>query len=298
MTAPSAAQAPPRTALLQMGAAVVLLGAGWPVTKVALLDGAAPSWFALGRAALSTAVAAAALTATGRWRRPGRADWPAVAAFGLLQLGGFFALSHAAAAWVPAGRTAILSNTTLIWTVPIALLVTKEPISRRRWLAAALSAAGVVVLVGPWAIDWRSAPVLIGHAFLLGAALCWATAITVVRRWPPRLSMLQLLPWAFALASLSLLPLALLHTPGHWSDAGLLGLGAVGLVMGPIGTWCIMQVTPVLPVVVTSVGFLAGPALGLLLSILLLGEAMTLSIGLGAALLLGAAALAATGKPA
>ena len=282
-------------ALLQLGVAVVLLGASWPVTKVALLDGAAPSWFALGRAGLSMLAAGAALAVTGGIRRPGRADWPALAALGLLQLGGFFALAHAAVAWVPAGRTAILSNATLIWTVPIAVLVMGEAISPRRWLASALSAAGVVVLVGPWAIDWSSGAVLLGHGFLMGAALCWASAMAIVRRWPPRLSMFQLLPWAFGLAALVLLPLALSHGGGRWTPTGLLCLGLIGLVMGPVGTWCIVQATTALPLVVASVGFLAGPAVGLLLSVLWLDEPMTASIAVGAALLLGSAGLAATG---
>ena len=287
------ARAIPRVALAQLGVAVVLLGAAWPVTKVALLDGAAPAWFALGRAGLALAVAALALGVMGRLRVPGRVDLPAVLSLGLLQLGGFFTLAHAAVAWVPAGRTAILSNATLVWAVPIALLVTREAVPARRWVATALGAAGVMVLVGPWAIDWTSVQVLAGHAFLLGAALCWAVTMAVVRRWPPRMSMLALLPWAFGLASLMLLPLALLHDPGRWTGAGVACLVMVGAVMGPVGTWCIMQATTALPLMVASVGFLAGPAIGLLLSAAWLGEPLTPSVLAGAGLILGGAALAA-----
>ena len=288
----------PRTALVQLMLAVLLLGASWPVTKVALLDGAGPSWFALGRAGLSAIVATVAVAASGGrggmgLRRPGRKDLPAVLSLGLLQLGGFFALAHAAVAWVPAGRTAILSNATLVWTVPIALLLTHERISRRRWVATALGAAGVAVLVGPWAIDWTSRPVLLGHGFLLGASLCWAVTMAIVRRWPPALSMFQLLPWSFGLAALMLLPLALAHGMGTWSPAALLCLLCIGLVMAPIGTWCVMQATLALPLVVASVGFLAGPAVGLLLASAWLGEPFTWAVGLGAALLLGGAAIAA-----
>lgn len=71
----------PTSALVQMLGAVLLLGSSGPITRYALLGGAAPFWFALGRA-------------------------------------GFFALAHSAVAWVPAGRSAILSNATLVWTVP------------------------------------------------------------------------------------------------------------------------------------------------------------------------------------
>lgn len=282
-------------ALAQLALAVVLLGSGWPVTKTALLQGAAPIWFALGRAGLSMVVATIVVAASGRLRVPRRIDVPALAALGLLQLAGFFALAHAAVAWVPAGRTAILANATLIWTVPIALLVTREAISARRWLAALVSAAGVVVLIGPWAIDWRSGPALLGNGFLLGAALCWAAAMAIVRRCPPHQTMFQLLPWSFAIATLALLPLALGHDKGSWTGTGLTCLAMIGLVMGPIGTWCIMQATTVLPLVVASVGFLAGPALGLILSVLWLGEPLTFSLAAGSVLLLGAAALAASG---
>ena len=283
----------PPAALLQLGLAVALLGASWPVTKVALLDGAGPSWFALGRAGLSAVVAAVAVTATRGLRLPGRADLPALLSIGLLQLAGFFAFAHAAVAWVPAGRTAILSNATLIWTVPIAVLLTHEAISARRWVATALGAAGVVVLVGPWAIDWSSSAVLLGHGFLLGSSLCWAISMAVVRRYPPRQPFFALLPWAFAIATVALLPLALLHGLGRWSGPSLTCLGCIGLVMAPLGTWCLVQATLALPLIVASVGFLAGPAIGLLVSAAWLGEPLTARGRGGAGVILGGAALAA-----
>jgi drug/metabolite transporter (DMT)-like permease len=283
----------PPAALLQLGLAVALLGASWPVTKVALLDGAGPSWFALGRAGLSAVVGAAAVAASRGLRLPGRADLPALLSIGLLQLAGFFAFAHAAVAWVPAGRTAILSNATLIWTVPIAVLLTHEAIPARRWIATMLGAAGVVVLAGPWAIDWSSGPVLLGHAFLLGSSLCWAISMAVVRRYPPRQPFFALLPWAFAIATVALLPMALLHEPGRWSGPSLTCLGCIGLVMAPLGTWCLVQATLALPLIVASVGFLAGPAIGLLVSAVWLGEPLTASVLAGAGLILGGAALAA-----
>lgn len=282
-------------ALTQLGLAVLLLGANWPVTKVALMDGATPSWFALGRAGLSFCAATTVVTAMRGLRRPARVDLPALFALGLLQLAGFFAFAHAAVAWVPAGRTAILANATMIWTVPIALLLTNEAIPPRRWAATALAAAGMVVLLGPWAIDWTSPTVMLGHVFLLGASLCWAAAMAIVRRWPPRLSMFALLPWAFGLASLALLPLALIHPQGSWGTPALLCLVMVGGLTAPIGTWCVMEATTALPLVVASVGFLAGPAVGLLLSAVWLGEPLTPSVLAGAGLILGGAALAALG---
>lgn len=263
------------------------------MTKIAFAHGASPAWFALGRAALSGLGAAAALAVLGRLRAPGRQDLPALLAVGLLQLAGFFALSHAGLALVPAGRTGVLSNTTPVWVVPLSLLVLREEVPPRRWFAAGSGLLGVAVLAGPWTIDWGAPGVLAGHALLLGAALSWALAMVAVRRWPPRLSMLELLPWAFALACTVLLPLALAHAPGRWDGVAWGALALIGLVAGPLGTWCVMQATVSLPTVVTSIGFLGTPVLGLVFSALWLGEAITPDLLAGAALILGGVVVAA-----
>ena len=78
--------------------------------------------------------------------------------------------------------------------------------------------------------------------------------------------------------------------PNHTAWAALL---AVGLIAGPIGTWCVMQATASLPTVVSSVGFLATPATGLVLSGLLLGEPITLDLIVGTTLILAGVGAAA-----
>jgi len=280
----------------QLLASVVLLSSAWPLTKIALALGATPLWFAEGRAVLSGVTVAAIVAVRGRVRLPGRADAAALAAIGVLQLAGYFAFAHVAVAWVPAGRTAILANTTTIWIVPLSLVFLYERIPPRRWAAAGIGLAGVVVLMSPWAIDWTSPQILIGHGFLLMASLCWSVAIVVTRVARPSLSMFELLPWCFGLASLLLLPLVLLEAP-H----GTLGaqpacwgaLGYIGLVAGPLGTWCVVEATAKLPAMVSSVGFLTTPAVSLLLANLLLGEALTADLLIGSALIIGGVAIAA-----
>lgn len=202
---------------------MVLLGGAWPITKYVVARGVAPLWFAEGRAVLSCISAGVLLGLMHRLRAPRRGDLPALLSVGLLQLAAFFALVHAAVAWVPAGRTAILCNVTSVFVVPLSVLVLREPISARRWAATILGLLGVAVLIGPWAIDWTRRDVLIGHGFLLGAAAGWAVTIILVRRFPPTSSMLELLPWCFGLASVVLLPLVLLHGSGvgHWDACGL-----------------------------------------------------------------------------
>lgn len=281
--------------LAALGGSVVLFSVAWPVTKAAITAGASPLWFAAGRTGFSGLTAFIALALLGRLRAPSRRDLPAVASVGLFSLAAFFALTHAAMAWVPAGRTAILSNVTTIWIVPLSMLVLRETISPRRWAAAGLGVLGVVVLMGPWAIDWSSRNVLVGHLFLLAAGLCFAVSITVMRRLPPPGSILPLLPWCFGLATLLLVPLAWLEGGGigTWPAPSLVAMAYIGGLAGPVGTWCVMEASAALPAMIASVGFLATPALGLLLSTWWLGEPLGPDLLAGSVLILGGVACAA-----
>lgn len=286
----------PLAGLPQLAASLVLLSSAWPLTKVALSAGSTPLWFAEGRAVLSGLAAFGLLAALGRLRLPGRPDWPALLAVGGLQLGAYFAFAHQAVAWVPAGRTAILANTTTIWVVPLSLLFLHERIPPRRWLAAGVGLAGVAALVNPLAIDWSSAGTVAGHAFLPAAALSWSVAIIVTRAAKPALSMFALLPWCFLVGSAVLAPVAWWHAaggtlgtrPGSW-----LALAYVDLAAGPLGTWCVMQATASLPALVSSPDFLTTPAVSLILAGAFLHEPVTPDLLLGSALIMGSVGIAA-----
>jgi O-acetylserine/cysteine efflux transporter len=64
-------------------------------------------------------------------------------------------------------------------------------------------------------------------------------------------------------------------------------------VAWPVGTWCVMQASATLPAMVASVGFLATPAMGLLLSTWWLGEPLGADLLAGSALIPGGVACAA-----
>ncbi len=290
-----------RTGLFCLFGSVLLLSSGWPLTKLAVDRGTTALWFAESRAVLSCLVSAFVLATTRRVRLPDRADWAALFAIGVFQIGLFFIFSHLAITWVQAGRTAVLANTTTYCVVPLSMLVLREPIPPRRWLAAGLGVAGVAVLIGPWAIDWSSRAVLAGNGFLLLAGLAFAISIVTVRAVPPRAPMLDLLPWCFLIGAALMLPLVLWEAPAGTlgtSPASWAGILYVGLIAGPLGTWGIVEATMRLPTVVSSVGFLATPAVGLILANLMLGEALTPDLLAGSALILGGVGLAALpGRP-
>lgn len=278
---------------------VLFFGGIWPLTKQAY-QFATPLWFGFARAALAAVATTAAMAAFGRLHLPNRRDWPVIAVLGLLQIGGFFALSHLALTMVPAGRTAVLCNVTIYWLVPLSVWLLKEKVSPQRWVAAGIGLLGVLVMMGPWAIDWSVPGVLLGHGMLLVAALFWSIAIVVTRLWPPTRPVLDLLPWVFAIAAgVVLLPLALWLEPlsaGGGIGGPALGIAAfIGLVAAPIGTWANVEAARHLNAVLASVGFLLVPTFGVALAVLWLGEPLGWDLIIGGTLVLLSVVLAAKG---
>jgi drug/metabolite transporter (DMT)-like permease len=198
---------------------------------------------------------------------------------------------------VPAGRTAILCNVTVFWLIPLSVLFLGERVSPRQWLAAGIGLLGVLALMAPWNLVGRaSSGLLAGYALLLAASLAWSLAILVTRRFPPQRSVLELLPWCFGLGAALILPLALVRVPGGgiggraWPHAIF-----VGAVAAPIGTWATIEAGRRLSGTLASLGFLAIPAVGVLLSNLWLGEALGWDVALGGGLILASVGLAAKG---
>jgi drug/metabolite transporter (DMT)-like permease len=292
--------------LRYLAVSVCLFGGIWPITKAALAT-STPLWFAVNRCAMAMAVCALLLAGMRRLSLPVRGDLPCILAIGLLQLGGFFALTHVALSWIPAGRMAILTNVTVFWLIPLSVLVLGERVSRNQWWAVAVGLLGVGVLMQPWTL-LSPAPgatpflaLLPGYLMLLGASLLWSLAILVTRRLPPRRPVLDLLPWCFGVATLLLLPLALLREP-PWGDfpGGIHGQAwpyaiFVGAVAAPIGTWATIEAGRRLPGILASVGFLVVPALGVLISTLWLGESLGWDVLVGGVLIAASVILAARG---
>lgn len=286
-----------RAAVLKLGIVVLIFGAAFPVLKWGLTGGATPVWFAAWRAIMSAGVALAVVLAMQGLAWPSRADLAPILGIGLFQIAGFFLLLYAALTLVPAGTASVLSYTTALWLVPISALWLRERLTGKRLLAVALGLAGILAIANPATLDTTQPGQLLGVGLLLAAALSWAIAIAMLRAARAKLSTVQMLPFAFAVASLVLLPLALLLEPeGGLSreSAPVIALLAVGL-LGPVATWAASEVSRDLPAVVSSLGFLGTPVLGLLLSVVVLGEPLTLGLAVGAALVVAGVAVAARG---
>ncbi|WP_240654844.1 DMT family transporter [Rhodovarius crocodyli] len=275
---------------------VLLFGGVWPISKHALMHDATPVWFATSRAGLAALASSLFLLAMGRFRLPARGDWPAILSIATFQLAGFFLASHIALPMVGAARTAVLGNVTLMWLVPMSMLVLGEKVSPRRWVAVGLAALGVFVMLNPWTMDTSAPGMLAGHLWLLAASLSWSFAILMTRRFPPVSPMMRLLPFCFALAGSMLLLAATIREPQGGIGSGALWHAAfVGLIAAPVGTWAVIESGRLLNAVTASVGFLLVPVLGLGLSAFWLHEPMGWDLMLGGALIVASVVVAAKG---
>ena len=277
-----------RTAYLQLGLSVVLFGLTWPVIKIGLAA-ATPVWLAAGRASLSALSAFVLLSALRRLQWPSRADWPIVLSVGAFQLSLFFALSNLGVQSVPPGRSGVLAYTTMLWMVPLSLLV-GERVGRRGIAGALLGLLGIGVLIDPWRFDWSDRKIVEGHAWLLLAGLSWALAVLHARRHRWRLMPLDVLPWQMSVATILLCILALVLEPrGHLDvDKAALwvALAYLGVIAGPAGTWAAVSVARALPPLTASLGMLGTPLLAIASSVVLVGEPVTWPLVLGTMLVI------------
>jgi drug/metabolite transporter (DMT)-like permease len=287
-------RAPPaKIAYLQLGLAVVLFGLTWPVIKIGL-SAATPVWLAAGRASLSAVSAFVLLAALRRLQWPTRADWPIVLSVGAFQLSFFFALSNLGVQSVPPGRSGVLAYTTMLWMVPLSLLV-GERVGGRGVAGALLGLLGIVLLIDPWRFDWSERRIVEGDAWLLLAGLSWAVAVVHARRHRWRLSPLEVLPWQMSVATILLWLLAFVLEPGghlDFSQAELwVALAYLGVIAGPTGTWAAVSVARALPPLTASLGMLGTPLLAIASSVVLVGEPVTWPLVLGTMLVIAGIAI-------
>ncbi len=188
-----------RLALMALAGMALVWGYNWVVMKKVLAY-VGPFDFS----ALRTLLGAAALLLVLKvLRRPMRIRaWPRVVLLGVLQTGVFSALIQLALLQGGAGKTSILVYTMPFWVIPLAWAVFGERIRGLQWLALALAAIGLLLILEPW----NHHAGIVSEALALAAGLCWALA-TLVAKWIKRdhpMDALPLTAWQMLFGALAL----------------------------------------------------------------------------------------------
>lgn len=268
--------------LLLIGA-IVVWGANWPVMKSGLSH-VSPIWLSSLRFATGGLCLFALQALTGKLRFPPRKDWPLVVSVGLLQMMTFTVLGAIAMTEVPAGRSAVLAYTTPLWVTPIAVLFFREKLSRRQLTGTLLGGEGVVVLFNPFTFNWSDHALVLANLMLLTASFTWAMCILHLRHHKGVCSAYQLAPWQMLLASVPLIVMARV-VEGPYDGDGSASLIETLLFMGPFATaFCFVAVNAAsmwLSSTSMSTAMLGVPVIGLLMSVVFLGEHLTLTLAAG-----------------
>ena len=274
--------------------AIAIWGGNWPVMKAGLSH-IGPIWFSASRFILGAICLFGLQIFTRTIKCPTKRDVPLILSVGLLQMLAFTLLSLFAMMDIPAGRSAVLSYTTPLWVTPAVLLFFKERLTKTQIAGSLLGVIGVAVLFNPMALDWNDWTLLRANLMLLGAAFCWALCILHLRYYKPDSSVFQLAPWQMLFAAIPLIVVAFL-IEGGFSGDGSFALWQVLLYVGVLATaFCFCAVNTAstwLSSTSMATAMLGVPVVGLLTSVLFLGEQMTISLTIGVlAIAIGIAAV-------
>ena len=220
-----------------------------------------------------------------------------IAVVGGIQIGLYMGLVHWGLQYVPAGRASLLAYSTPIWVVPGAMLFLGERLTGLRALGLLTGLAGLAVLFTPLSFDWSDGQFVKGNMILLGGALCWATGIVFVKRHVWHCTPMDAVPWQLLIAAAMALALAIAADSGRpiiWNGPSIAILLYNGSLATALAVWVVVSINRALPAVTASLAMLGVPAGGLILSALILGEALTIPLVLGLVLIVGGVAIVAS----
>jgi len=275
--------------LLAMVAVALVWGFNWVVMKSALRDmgmfefAAMRLWLAAGFLFACLAVMRRPMHVAHRW---------AVLLTGLFQTGLTTALTMWALDAGSAGKNAVLCYAMPFWVVLFAWPLLHERPVRRQWMAIALAAAGILLMVGGGVSG------TLADLGALGSGMAWAMGIVLTKRLG---SMKGTDPYAFCAwqtligaVALTLLMLAFPGKATHWTPALVLALAYNALLVYGLIWFLWFWVLQNMEAGLASLGTLAVPVVGVLSGVVLLGERPTAPEWSGMALTLVALGITAS----
>ena len=290
---------PDATARLMLVLLSLGWGMSWPMMRIAL-DEVPPFSMRVATMAIG-AVTLAALTVLRRrsFALHGRVAIVHVVVAGLFNVVSFTILTPFAQLYAATSRVSIVVYSMPIWATLLARVVLRERITGTRALALALCVAGLVVLIYPL----TAGGIPVGILFALGAAMSWAAG-TVYLKWAHiREEPMAVTFWQIVVGFVVIgVCQPLFEGPLHLWPIRASTFGALlfaGFVGSGIAYFLWFDIVRRLPAMTASLGVLSVPAVGIVGSVVMLGERPTLPDVVGFALILSASAcvLLAPGTP-
>lgn len=169
-----------------------------------------------------------------------------------------------------------------------AALLLHERLTRQRVAAVALATVGVLVIINPTQASFSS-ETFRGDAAFAFAAVTWGLYSVLVRKVSGQLDTLLITFFACLGGLMLTVPAAALELPqrplGTITTTTILGVLYLGIISTAGAMWLWNRAFALVDASVASLFFFAQPLVGTLLSVLLLGQQMTLNLWIGSALI-------------
>ena len=219
------------------------------------------------------------------------AHWKELTLLGALSVLLPFLLYAWAALRLPAGYSALLNTTVVLFGTLSAAWFGQDTLTWRKLAGCVIGAAGVALIVrlGPVQPDW---PTLVAALACIGAAFCYGVSTPLMKRATQRIQPLAISASIHVLALVMVLPGVLWALPdAQFTTPALAAILVLGVVTSGLAYWAHLRIIRhVSPVAATSPAFLI-PVFGVTWGHLFLGEALSPGIFAGGALVLLATAL-------
>lgn len=275
-------------ALLLVPLLGLLWGFNWPAVRISLTEIAPWTLRAAGMSFAGLVLVAVAL-ARGVPLAVPRGQWLRLVVAGILSIAAFNVLLAFAQLAAPTSRAAILTFTMPIWATLLARLVLGEAFDGRRLVGLAFGIAGLLCLGLPLI---AAGQLSFGLMLALLAAVSWALGTIVTKRWPVSAPALAIAAWQLLIgglvAGIGMLAFEGLPAPKLLSPRVVAALSFHIIGAQALAYFLWFTVVARLPAGIASLGTLMVPAVGVLGSVLLLGERPTSTDWLGLALVVAA----------
>jgi len=268
---------------------VFCFGTLWTAAKISI-DHVPPLWFTAGRYAIGAIFIAVVLASQGRLKLPDRADIPIILSVGGIMLGLYSSIFQNALTFIEAGRATILGYTTAIFVTPVAVLFLGERLPRLKLAGLGAAIAGFLILFSPAELDWTDKQVLIGNGLLVLCVILWSAVILHLRVHRQVSDTLSLVPWYLLVSGLvAMISAFIFEGPPVFevSGTGWALFLYTGIVCSGIGNWGVTTAIMNLPATTSTVGLLGVPVLATIISVVFLGEILTLPLVAGLCLIVG-----------
>jgi len=249
-------------------------GLNWPIMKVVIRE-MAPMHFRTMCLVGGAAGLFCLARMSGQSIRVPAGQWPRLLATGLVNMTGWNIFAIYGVSLMASGRAAILGYTMPVWGVLLSTWLLGESVTKRRAFGVGLGICGMLVLMGSELQAVGRSP--IGALCMISAALTWALATVMLKRWPVDLPTTSLTAWQMLIGVVPIVGIALTFETGpfhpfalsFWPMLGALYNVFVAFIFS---YWAWTKIALQAPVGVSSLAVMMVPVIGVFSSALAFRE--------------------------